>query len=84
MVRLETFPEHMIIALYKSFERIKPVRVLLKIAKPEEMPSGLPSNVLVRPWFQQTAVLSKNIFARRFIVCIIIINAFYDLQRIKT
>ena len=59
MTRIETFPRHIVDAFYKSLENIKPVRVLLKIAKPEELPRGLPSNVLVQPWFHQKQVLSK-------------------------
>ena len=59
MVRIESFPKHILDAFYKSFENIKHVRVLLKIAKPEELPSGLPSNVLVQSWVQQKQVLSK-------------------------
>ncbi|XP_058790295.1 UDP-glycosyltransferase UGT5-like isoform X2 [Phymastichus coffea] len=60
MIRIETFPRHILNAFYKSFENVKPVRVLLKITKPEELPPGLPSNVLTRPWFQQIAVLKHR------------------------
>ncbi|XP_058790423.1 uncharacterized protein LOC131663803 [Phymastichus coffea] len=58
--RIETFPKHILNAFYKSFENIKPVRVLLKIAHPEELPPGLPSNVLTQTWFQQVPVLKHK------------------------
>ncbi|CAB0031707.1 unnamed protein product [Trichogramma brassicae] len=58
MTRLETFPRHVIDTFYKSFQNIAPVRVLLKIAKPEEMPAGMPDNVLVQTWLPQIQILS--------------------------
>ncbi|XP_031777448.1 UDP-glucuronosyltransferase 2A3 [Nasonia vitripennis] len=64
MVRIETFPKPMLDAFYKTFAKIAPVRVLMKIAKPEELPAGLPSNVMTQPWLNQVKVLKhKNIRA---------------------
>ncbi|XP_023314407.1 uncharacterized protein LOC106648144 [Trichogramma pretiosum] len=64
MVRIETFPKHILHALYRSFEKIAPVRVLMKIAKPEDLPTGLPSNVITHNWLPQLQVLKhKNIKA---------------------
>ncbi|XP_032453936.1 uncharacterized protein LOC100123458 [Nasonia vitripennis] len=59
-IRMETFPRHVIEAIYKSFENIAPTRVLLKIAKPQELPPGLPSNVMTQSWFQQMQVLKHE------------------------
>ncbi|CAB0035861.1 unnamed protein product [Trichogramma brassicae] len=62
MVRLETFPKPVIDAFYAMFKNIAPVRVLMKIARPEELQSGLPSNVIVQTWLPQIKVLKhKNI-----------------------
>ncbi|KAL7295541.1 hypothetical protein TKK_0011182 [Trichogramma kaykai] len=64
MTRFETFPRHVIDTFYRSFQSIAPVRVLLKIAKPEEMPAGMPDNVLVQTWLPQIQILKhKNIKA---------------------
>ncbi|XP_048509528.1 UDP-glucosyltransferase 2-like isoform X1 [Athalia rosae] len=64
MVRMETFPKEFLGEVYAAFEKIAPLRVLLKIAKPEELPAGLPKNVLTRPWLPQIGVLKhKNIKA---------------------
>ncbi|XP_034948011.1 uncharacterized protein [Chelonus insularis] len=62
MVRIETFPAPTLKAFYDMFERIAPVRVLLKIADPTILPHGLPKNVITSPWLPQRAVLKhKNI-----------------------
>lgn len=64
MVRIETFPKPVLDAFYAVFEKIAPVRVLMKIAKKEELPPGLPKNVMVQPWFSQVTVFKhKNIKA---------------------
>lgn len=62
MVRIETFPKSVVDAFYGAFESIAPVRVLMKIAKPDELPAGLPSNVITHSWLPQVAVLSKKFF----------------------
>ncbi|XP_014220312.2 UDP-glucuronosyltransferase 1-3-like [Trichogramma pretiosum] len=64
MVQIETFPEHDIKELYASFKNIAPIRVVMKIAKPELLPPGLPSNVITHSWLPQVKVLKhKNIKA---------------------
>ncbi|XP_001603733.2 UDP-glucuronosyltransferase 2C1 [Nasonia vitripennis] len=64
MVRIETFPKPILAAIYATFKNIAPVRVLMKIAKPEDLPPGLPSNVMTQSWFSQLQVLKhKNIKA---------------------
>lgn len=59
MIRLETFPKHVLDAFYGAFKNISPVRVLMKIAKAIELPPGLPSNVITQSWLPQITVLSK-------------------------
>ncbi|XP_058810722.1 UDP-glycosyltransferase UGT5-like [Phymastichus coffea] len=64
MVRIETFPRAVLDAFYASFQKLAPVRVLMKIAKPEVLPPGLPSNVMTQPWFSQLQVLKhKHVIA---------------------
>jgi len=64
MVRIETFPKELIQQFYASFEKIAPVRVLMKIAKKEDLLPGLPKNVMTQSWFPQISVLKhKNIRA---------------------
>lgn len=59
MIRIETFPKPMLEAFYRTFENIAPVRVLWKIAQPEELPLDLPNNVLTQTWLPQIQILSK-------------------------
>lgn len=60
MVRIETFPEHIIKEIYQAFERIAPVRVLMKVAKKEDLLPGLPKNVMIQPWFSQIEIFKHN------------------------
>ena len=59
MVKIESFPKENLEAFYATFRNIAPVRVLMKIAKPEELPPGLPENVKTHYWLPQIQVLSK-------------------------
>ncbi|XP_012215174.1 UDP-glucosyltransferase 2 [Linepithema humile] len=62
MVRIETFSKELLKTFYTSFEKIAPTRVLIKIAKKEELPPGLPKNVMTQSWFPQITVLKhKNV-----------------------
>ncbi|XP_025159918.1 UDP-glucuronosyltransferase isoform X2 [Harpegnathos saltator] len=64
MVRIESFSKELIETFYASFKKIAPVRVLMKIARKEDLLPGLPNNVMIQPWFPQVAVLKhKNIRA---------------------
>ncbi|XP_011496133.1 PREDICTED: UDP-glucuronosyltransferase-like [Ceratosolen solmsi marchali] len=60
MVRIETFPNSVLKAIYTTFKNISPVRVLMKIANPDELPPGLPSNVMTQTWFSQEQVLKHK------------------------
>ncbi|XP_035737140.1 UDP-glucuronosyltransferase-like isoform X1 [Vespa mandarinia] len=57
MVKIESFPRKILDILYKSFERISPVNILMKIPNPKELPPGLPKNVHTSPWIPQLKVL---------------------------
>lgn len=61
MVRLETFPKKTLDIFYSSFKKLAPVRVLMKIAKKEELPPGLPENVKTHHWLPQIQILSEFI-----------------------
>ncbi|XP_078051500.1 UDP-glycosyltransferase UGT5-like [Augochlora pura] len=64
MIRIETFPESTMKAIYTVFENIAPVRVLMKVAKKEDLLPGLPKNVMVQPWFPQVTIFKhKNVKA---------------------
>ncbi|XP_046736277.1 UDP-glucosyltransferase 2-like [Diprion similis] len=66
MIKIESLPKEILANLYASFAKLAPVRVLMKIAKPEELPPGLSANVLTLSWIPQLAVLQhKN--ARAFV-----------------
>lgn len=58
MVKIETFPKPLIETFYKVFERIAPVRVLMKIANANDLIPGLPKNVMIQPWYSQVSVSS--------------------------
>ncbi|XP_014479946.1 PREDICTED: UDP-glucuronosyltransferase 2B15-like isoform X2 [Dinoponera quadriceps] len=64
MIRIETFSKEIIEIFYTSFKKIAPVRVLMKVAKKEDLLPGLPDNVMTQSWFPQNAVLKhRNIRA---------------------
>lgn len=70
MVKIESFPKEVLSALYSSIEKLAPVRALIRIAEPNDLPSGLPKNVLTETWIPQLAVLS-NFYILRFTEAII-------------
>ncbi|XP_012154576.2 UDP-glucosyltransferase 2 isoform X1 [Megachile rotundata] len=57
MVKIESFPAKYLKIFYSSLGKIAPVRVLMKIAKSEELPPGLPKNVHTLSWIPQVKVL---------------------------
>ncbi|XP_046835900.1 UDP-glucosyltransferase 2-like isoform X1 [Vespa crabro] len=57
MLKIESFPRKILNIFYKSFERISPVNILMKIPNPKELPPGLPKNVHTSPWIPQLKVL---------------------------
>ena len=59
MVRIETFPRHIVTEMYASFKKIAPVRILVKIANVKDLPPGLPDNVKAQKWFSQSQILSN-------------------------
>ena len=61
MVKIESFPEEYLRIFYESLRKISPVNVLMKIANPEELPAGLPENVVTSSWLSQIKVLSNYI-----------------------
>ncbi|XP_015110876.1 UDP-glucuronosyltransferase 2B19 isoform X2 [Diachasma alloeum] len=62
MVKIETFPEAIVKIFYEMFERIAPVRGLIKIVDPTSLPPGLPKNVKTSSWLPQLAILThKNV-----------------------
>lgn len=62
MALIESLPRKVIQIFYKSFAKISPVRVLMKIPHPEMLPPvGLPKNVRIFSWLPQIKVLSKFI-----------------------
>ncbi|XP_017886230.2 UDP-glucuronosyltransferase 1-6-like [Ceratina calcarata] len=64
MMRIESFPKPVLQTFYKVFEKLAPVRVLMKVAKKEELLPGLPKNVMIQPWFSQVSVFKhKNVKA---------------------
>ena len=60
MVRIETFPKPLLETFYKVFEKIAPVRVLMKVAKKEDLLPGLPKNVMIQSWFPQVSVFKHK------------------------
>lgn len=62
MVKIETFPREFLNVLYKSLSKIAPVRVLMKIPNPENLPANLPKNIYTLPWMPQLKILSESIF----------------------
>ncbi|XP_066586589.1 UDP-glucosyltransferase 2-like [Prorops nasuta] len=64
MVRFETFPPEVVREFYGAFEKVAPIRILLKVARKEDLLPGLPKNVMIKPWFSQIPILRhKNVKA---------------------
>ncbi|XP_051165290.1 UDP-glucosyltransferase 2-like [Leptopilina boulardi] len=64
MVKIESFPIETLKAFYSTFRNIAPVRVLMKIANPKELPPDLPKNVMIHSWLPQIQILKhKNVQA---------------------
>lgn len=66
MITIESFPKQILDIFYKSFAKIAPVRVLMKIPNPDKLPPGMPSNVYMSPWLSQLKIL-KHRNVRAFI-----------------
>lgn len=66
MIKIETFPKHILDIFYKSFEKISPVKILMKIPNPKDLPADLPNNVRMSPWLPQLKIL-KHPNIRAFI-----------------
>lgn len=60
IVPIETFSTKKLEELYASFEKISPIRVLIRIVDNTKLPTGLPKNVKTLPWVPQQPVLGKN------------------------
>ncbi|XP_001603747.1 UDP-glucuronosyltransferase 2A2-like [Nasonia vitripennis] len=58
MILIESLPQEQIKEIYFSFEKIAPVRALMKIVDTSKLPPGLPENVKVLPWIPQQPVLA--------------------------
>ncbi|XP_051166286.1 UDP-glucosyltransferase 2-like [Leptopilina boulardi] len=60
LVVIETLPKETLLAIFSSFKKIAPVRVVMKIVNKEKLPFSLPSNVLVSKWIPQLQVLKHK------------------------
>ena len=57
ILAIETMPNEFIKGLYRSFSKIAPIRVLMKIENSTKLPPGLPENVKTSSWLPQFAIL---------------------------
>ncbi|XP_076244173.1 UDP-glucosyltransferase 2-like isoform X2 [Calliopsis andreniformis] len=60
MVNIETMPHKTLLSLYASFEKIAPIKVLMKSGNVTKLPPGLPSNVVVMSWIPQLPLLKHQ------------------------
>ncbi|XP_014213915.1 UDP-glucuronosyltransferase 2B37-like [Copidosoma floridanum] len=64
VIKIESFPKRLMDAFYGTFKEIAPVRVIMKVFRPEELAPGLPPNVITQKWLPQVQVLKhRNIKA---------------------
>lgn len=59
MIIIEDLSREILQSLYTVFEKLSPIRVLMKIVNKEKLPPGLPKNVLTMKWIPQIPVLSE-------------------------
>lgn len=62
MVNIETMPDEVIKGLYKAFEKIAPINVLMKVANKEKLLPGQPKNLITSSWIPQVPVLGNSQF----------------------
>ncbi|XP_051159341.1 UDP-glucosyltransferase 2-like isoform X2 [Leptopilina boulardi] len=60
MVIIEDLPKEILLGMYASFAKLAPIRVLMKIVNKENLPPGLPKNVLIMSWIPQIPVLQHK------------------------
>ncbi|KZC13028.1 UDP-glucuronosyltransferase 1-6 [Dufourea novaeangliae] len=60
LTNIETLPRDTLLDLYASFAKVTPVKVLMRCANASKLPPGLPSNVLIKPWFPQVPILGHK------------------------
>ncbi|XP_051159342.1 UDP-glucosyltransferase 2-like [Leptopilina boulardi] len=60
MVIIEDLPKEILLGIYAAFEKLSPIRVLIKIVNKGKLPSGLPKNVLTMSWIPQIPVLKHK------------------------
>nr|UEN71111.1 UDP-glucosyltransferase 334AA3 [Meteorus pulchricornis] len=64
MVTIETLPRNILDNIFKSLRKISPIRVFMKVPRPELLPPGVPENIRTFDWIPQLKVLKhKNILA---------------------
>ncbi|CAB0039905.1 unnamed protein product [Trichogramma brassicae] len=64
LMALETLPRDILDNFYEAFEAVAPVRVIMKVADRELLPSDVPKNVLTATWLPQQQILQhKNLRA---------------------
>jgi len=71
MVMIETFPRKFLKVLYVSLGKIAPVRILMKIPSPENLPPGLPENIRISSWMPQIKILREYHFVYLIHFCLL-------------
>lgn len=59
MMKIESFPKEILAEIYTAFAEISPIRVLIKVASPQDLPPGIPKNVMTLTWAPQISILSE-------------------------
>lgn len=59
MVLIETLPTKQLLGIYAAFNKIYPLKVLMKVVNDSKLPAGLPENVKTMPWIPQQPVLGN-------------------------
>ncbi|XP_046736274.1 UDP-glucosyltransferase 2-like [Diprion similis] len=57
LLKIESLPKEFLAELYSGFSKIAPIRVVMKSTNPEELPPGLPQNVMTLKWLPQIEIL---------------------------
>lgn len=59
MLKIESFPEATLAELFSGIAKIAPVRVLMRVSVPDDLPPNIPENLSTFKWVSQIKVLSK-------------------------
>lgn len=57
-IMLESFPDEILNKFFTAFQKILPIRIVMRVVNPELMTKKIPKNVYIHQWLPQQQILS--------------------------